>query len=50
MSKQARRFYPSEHPAPKIKAGRKRRSAQKHRAKKHGTHVNKYAAAKKEAA
>jgi hypothetical protein len=49
MSKQARRFYPTEHPAPTMKTGRKRRRAQKQRAKKHGTHVNKYAVATKEA-
>jgi hypothetical protein len=45
MSKQARRFYPAEPPAPKTKAGRKRRRAQKQRTKKHGPHANKYAAA-----
>jgi hypothetical protein len=43
MSKAARRFHPSEPPAPTTKVGRKARPRRKQRAKKHGTHTNKYA-------
>jgi len=49
MSQNARRFHPSERPAHKAGTKRQRKSSQKQRAQKHGTHVNKYAAAPKEA-
>jgi hypothetical protein len=48
MSRNARRFHPTERPAPKASPGRKRTSStggKKKRTKKHGPHVNKYAAA-----
>lgn len=46
MSRNAKRFHPTERPAPKASPGRKRTSTgsgKKKRAKKHGTHTNKYA-------
>jgi hypothetical protein len=47
MSQNARRFHPSERPAPKTGTKRKAKSTRKQRAQKHGTHVNKYAGAEK---
>ena len=41
MSGNAKRFHPSERPAPKTGAKRKAKSTRKQRRQKHGTHVNK---------
>jgi hypothetical protein len=47
MSKNARRFHPSERPAPKAHPGRKLTStgSGKKKREKHGPHVNKFAVA-----
>jgi hypothetical protein len=45
MSTNAKRFHPAERPAAKKVAKRKAKSTRKQRARKHGTHVNKYAGA-----